>query len=153
MSMPIAISLHLLAVIIWVGGMFFAHQALRPVAASLLEPDKRLPLWSGVFSRFFPWVWLSIVILLTSGFWMTFELYGSIANSHNNIHIMLGLGSIMVVIFMYIFFLPYKRLNQFISDNDFPSAAGQLAKIRKAVGFNLILGLVVSVIAAGGRYW
>lgn len=151
--MSIAISLHLLAVIIWVGGMFFAHQALRPVAVSLLEPDKRLPLWSGVFGRFFPWVWLAIIILLASGFWMTFELYGNIANSRNNIHIMLGLGSIMVLVFFYIFFLPYKRLNQFVADNDFPSAAGQLAKIRKTVGFNLILGLVVSVVAAGGRYW
>ncbi|MDH5436550.1 MAG: CopD family protein [Gammaproteobacteria bacterium] len=151
--MSIAISLHLLAVIIWVGGMFFAHQALRPVAASLLEPDKRLPLWSGVFARFFPWVWLAIIILLISGFWMTFELYGSIASSRSNIHIMMGLGSIMVIIFMYVFFMPYKQLNQFIGKNDFPSAAGQLAKIRKAVGLNLILGLIVSIVAAGGRYW
>jgi len=151
--MSIAISLHLLAVIVWVGGMFFAHQALRPVAASQLEPPTRLPLWSGVFARFFPWVWLSIILLLTTGFWMTFELYGSLANSRSNIHIMMGLGIIMVMVFMYVFFMPYKGLNRFIEKNDFPSAAGELAKIRKAVGFNLILGLVVSVVAAGGRYW
>ena len=36
--MAIAIPLHLLAAVIWVGGMFFAYMALRPVAASLLEP-------------------------------------------------------------------------------------------------------------------
>ena len=150
--MSIAISLHVLAVIIWVGGMFFAHQALRPVAAAQLEPAKRLPLWSGVFARFFPWVWLSIFVLLATGFWMTLELYGSIANSRSNIHIMMGLGSVMVLVFCYVFFLPYKKLNRFIEKTDYPAAAEQLANIRRAVGFNLSLGLIVSVVAAGGRY-
>ncbi len=28
----LAISLHILSVVLWVGGMFFAHQVLRPVA-------------------------------------------------------------------------------------------------------------------------
>ena len=46
--MAIAIALHLLAAVIWVGGMFFAYMALRPAAASLLEPPLRLPLWSQV---------------------------------------------------------------------------------------------------------
>ena len=55
--MPIAITLHLLAAVVWVGGMFFAYVALRPVAASLLPPPLRLPLWSQTVARFFPWVW------------------------------------------------------------------------------------------------
>ena len=58
--MGIALLLHALAAVVWVGGMFFAHMALRPVAASLLEPPQRLALWVGVFSRFFPWVFVAI---------------------------------------------------------------------------------------------
>ena len=54
--MSIALALHVLAITVWVGGMFFAYMVLRPIAASQLQPPQRLPLWQGVFSRFFPWV-------------------------------------------------------------------------------------------------
>ncbi len=53
-AMPLLIALHLLAAVVWVGGMFFAYMALRPVAATLFEPPQRLPLWTQTFTRFFP---------------------------------------------------------------------------------------------------
>ncbi|NTV95532.1 MAG: hypothetical protein HGA75_08965, partial [Thiobacillus sp.] len=40
---------HVLATVVWVGGMFFAHQCLRPVVLAQLEPPQRLRLWDGVF--------------------------------------------------------------------------------------------------------
>jgi len=40
--LAIAITLHTLSAVIWVGGMFFAHFALRPAANHLLEPPLRL---------------------------------------------------------------------------------------------------------------
>ena len=52
--------LHLLSVLIWVGGMFFAYMILRPAAVEVLEPPPRLRLWANVFGRFFPWVWASV---------------------------------------------------------------------------------------------
>ena len=64
MSMSLAITLHLLSAVIWVGGMFFAHQCLRPAAASLLDPPARLKLWVGVFKTFFLWVWAAIALTL-----------------------------------------------------------------------------------------
>lgn len=36
--------LHVLAASVWVGGMFFAYMALRPVAATQLQPPARLGL-------------------------------------------------------------------------------------------------------------
>ena len=65
--MIIAKFLHILGFTVWVGGMFFAYMALRPVAALQLEPAQRLPLWAGVFARFFPWVWLTVALILASG--------------------------------------------------------------------------------------
>ena len=41
--MIVGLFLHILAAVIWVGGMFFAHQMLRP-AAGKLDPAQRLPL-------------------------------------------------------------------------------------------------------------
>ena len=74
--MGIALLLHLLGVVVWVGGMFFAYMALRPVAATVLEPPQRLSLWAGVFAKFFPWVWLSIALILGSGLYMWMALGG-----------------------------------------------------------------------------
>jgi len=64
--MILGLALHIVAAVIWVGGMFFAYMVLRP-SAGPLEPALRLPLWHRVFGRFFPWVWASIVALLASG--------------------------------------------------------------------------------------
>jgi len=51
----VSLVLHSLSAVLWVGGMFFAHQVLRPAAAAL-EPGPRLTLWSRVLGRFFGWV-------------------------------------------------------------------------------------------------
>ncbi|MGV8935022.1 MAG: hypothetical protein ACOH1I_10380 [Gallionellaceae bacterium] len=51
--------IHLLAVIVWVGGMFFAYVVLRPSAAEVLQPPERLRLWDKAFNLFFNWVWFT----------------------------------------------------------------------------------------------
>ncbi|MDO9239917.1 MAG: hypothetical protein Q7U30_07875, partial [Methylicorpusculum sp.] len=89
--MSLAITLHLLATVIWVGGMFFAYMALRPVAAQLLEVPMRLTLWAQVFERFFPYVWGSIIILLLTGLWITFSVLGGMGSAGMHVHTMLML--------------------------------------------------------------
>jgi len=151
--MALAITLHLLSAVIWVGGMFFAYVALRPVAGGLLEPPIRLALWSGVFKRFFPWVWLSIFVLLSSGFWMIFAELGGIANVRSHIHIMLGLGIFMMLLFMHIYFGPFRRLQQAIIESNWKTGGEKLNQIRVLIKTNLVLGLLVIIIATVGRYW
>ena len=68
--------IHLLAALVWVGGMFFAYVVLRPVAVEVLEPPQRLRLWEGVFRRFFVWVWVAVAILLGSGSYLIVQLGG-----------------------------------------------------------------------------
>ena len=150
--MAIAISLHLLAAVVWVGGMFFAYMALRPVAASLLEPPLRLPLWSQTFARFFPWVWAAVFILITTGLWMVYSVFGGFANAGLHIVLMTGLGALMILIFAYVFISPYRRMKQALAMNDFPEAGNQLAQIRIIIAINLTLGLIVTVIASAGKY-
>jgi len=151
--MSIAITLHLLAAVIWVGGMFFAHRALRPVAAALLEPPLRLPLWANTFDRFFPWVWASVILLPATGFWMVFAVLGGMGNVGWHVHVMIGLGTLMIALFLYVFFVPFRHLKRAVAAKDFAEGARQLASIRHTVGVNLILGLIVTATAAGGRYW
>jgi uncharacterized membrane protein len=151
--MPVAITLHMLSAVIWVGGMFFAYMALRPVAATLLEPPLRLPLWSQTFARFFPWVWAVVILLPTTGYWMIVWVFNGFANVKPYIHIMQVTGIVMILIFLHLFFVPYQRMNRAIAIKDFPAAGKQLAVIRKLIGTNLILGLITIVVAAGGAYW
>lgn len=147
-----AFILHLLAAALWVGGMFFAHQALRPAAISVLEPPERLMLWSRTFARFFPWVWIFVTLLPVSGYWMVFQLYGGLGGAGLHIHLMQGLGIPMILIFMHLFFAPYRRLNRCVAIQDWQAAAENLATIRKMIGINLLLGLAVIAIAATGRF-
>ena len=147
-----SIVFHVLSAVIWVGGMFFAYNALRPAAAQVLEPPLRLELWVQVFRRFFVWVWLSIVLLLTTGYWMLFNYFGGFSGAGTHIHIMHGGGLLMVVIYLHVFFAPYRRLRHAVIVQDYPLAGAQLNVIRKLVGLNTLIGILVITVASAGRY-
>ena len=150
--MSVSITLHIMSVILWVGGMMFAHMMLRPAAAQVLEPPLRLKLWVQVFKNFFLWVWISIITLLISGYWMVFGVLGGFGNVGMHIHIMHGLGIVMILIFMYVFIVPYRKLRHAVIIENFQEGAANLAKIRQLVGTNILIGLTVSVIGSAGRY-
>ncbi|MCX4188891.1 CopD family protein [Methylophaga sp. OBS3] len=153
--MGIAISLHILASVIWVGGLWFAFMHLRPAAAILLAPEHRLPLWANIFSRFFPWVWASIITIIVTGGYMIIRLggFGGVDGVGMHVHIMLLLGILMMLLFMHVFFNPYRKLKWAVAEHDWITGADALDKIRKFVRANLILGLIVIVIGSSGRYW
>lgn len=150
--MSLALTLHLLAATIWVGGMFFAWMILRPVAVELLEPPQRLTLWYRAFQRFFPWVWGAVVALLATGLWMLFGAFGGMGNAGVHVHLMLVSGLAMMAIFLHIWFAPYPRLGKAVSAEDWPAGGRQLGQIRRLIGINLILGLATVAIASGGRF-
>lgn len=150
--MGLAVLLHVIGVVIWVGGMFFAYVVLRPVAASQLEPPVRLRLWVGVFGGFFPWVWSVIVAILATGFWMIFAVFGGMGAVGLYVHAMLGLGILMMLIFMHVYFAPYARLRRAVAAEDWAAGGKSLAQIRMLVGINTLIGLLTTAIASGGRY-
>ena len=149
--MAVGIALHTLAAVIWVGGMFFAYLVLRP-SAGALEPAIRLPLWQRVFSRFFPWVWLSIAVLLVTGFSMIFMGLGGFGAAGTYVHAMTALGIVMMAIYAHLYFAPWKRFRQAVAASDWPGAAKELGQIRRIVVVNLTLGVVTVLIGASGRY-
>lgn len=148
--MAIGVLLHVLGVVVWVGGMFFAYMALRPVAAELLAPPHRLSLWVGVFSRFFPWVWVSVVLILSSGLHMIMLLGGFKAVAFS-IHAMFGIGLAMTLVFCFVYFVPYGKLIRAVAAQEWKQGGEVLAVIRKLIGFNLSLGLINIAIAVMTR--
>jgi uncharacterized membrane protein len=148
----IALILHIFAAVVWVGGMFFALLVLRP-ASGLLDPGPRLALWSGVLGRFFAWVIAAIALLLVSGYAMIFGVYAGFRGIGLHIHIMQGLGIIMMLLFFHLYFAPWRRFQAALARGDQPAAARQLDQIRWIVTINPILGLVTVAVGSSGRYW
>jgi len=148
--MSVVLLSHLLAAIIWVGGMFFAHMALRPAAAELLQPAQRLPLLKRVLDRFFFWVWLAIAVILASGYWIFLGLWDGQAGLY--VHLMQGSGLLMVCLFLFIYLGPYKQMGKALADGDLASAGVKMALIRRIIGINLVLGLLTTAIAKLGPY-
>ena len=151
MLLALLFTLHILGALVWVGGMFFAHMALRPTAATVLQPPERLTLLAGVFARFFLWVKLSIVLLFLSGFWML-HIYGNFAKAGWHVHLMLLIAVIMTIIFGVIYAGPYKSLRYAVSMQQWPAAGAAMALVRRLVGINLILGLLTVAIGMSGRF-
>lgn len=150
--MSLGLAFHILAAVIWVGGMFFAHLVLRPSAGPLDTPT-RLALWGRVLGRFFTWVWLSIAALLASGFAMVMIGLGGFASVGHYINVMMAVGIVMMLLFAHVFFGPWKRFRRAVAATNWTEAERNIKQIRILVMVNLVLGLVTVVVGASGRYF
>ena len=149
--MTILIALHVLAAVIWVGGMFFAYMVLRP-SAGPLESASRLALWHRVFGRFFPWVWASIAVLLISGYSILFLRFDGFAGAPPHINVMQATGIMMMLLFLHLYFVPWRRFSHAVERRAFDEASTELNQIRRIVAINLVLGLVTVAAGASGRF-
>jgi uncharacterized membrane protein len=129
---------HLAAGVIWLGGMALVILALRPVVIARMAPPERLALMSDVLSRFFFMVWLSIALLLASGFWMLGM--SDLKLAPKGWHAMSGLGLLMCLIFAHIWFAPFRRLKAAVHACDWPTAGKALGQIHPLVLTNFALG-------------
>lgn len=148
---PILIGLHTLSAVVWVGGMFFAYYMLRPAAASLGQPV-RCGLWVAVFHRFFRIVWAAIITLLFTGYLLMFAVFANFKFAPLYVHLMQGLGILMMLLFMHVSFGPWPKLRHALGEQHWEEGAKQLARIRRVVLVNTWLGIAVIVIASAGRY-
>ncbi len=150
--MAIAMLLHLLAVVYWVGGMWVLLLAVRPAAVALLEPPLRLPLLCVILSRFFVGVWVALALLLGTGLWMLFRVFGGFAHVGLQVHGMLLLFLLMAALFVYLFMGPYAVIKRALKAEDFPLAGAKMGVIRKLVMINACLGVLTIAVASAGRY-
>jgi uncharacterized membrane protein len=141
-------ALHTLAALIWVGGMFFAWMILRPAAMAALEGPARLKLWANVFQRFFVWVWVAVLVLPISGVGLLHLRFSGFETAPRYVQVMMGLYLVMTALFIRIQALKFPELKAAVAAEDWPAGAAALGQIRKLVGVNLIVGLVVVAIAS-----
>jgi len=147
----IALILHLVAINVWVGGTFFAIVILGR-AIKYMATAQQLLLWQLVLERFFTWAWVAVFILLTSGTWMVYSIYGGFDTIPVYIMLMGLIALLMISVFIYIYFFPYQQYKLLVQTNDVDSCIQKLAVIRFAGTINMILGLCVVVVIGSGPY-
>lgn len=147
--MRIALWLHLLGIVVWVGGMFFAHVALRP-AALALPPPVRLPLLVSTLATFLRWVAAAVVAIIVTGFMMIFAM-GGFTSVGPSVHAMAVLGLVMATIYAFIVAVPFPRARAAVGAQDWQAGGAALTQVRRLVGINLILGLVTITVAVLGH--
>ena len=64
---------------------------------------------------------------------------------------MFAIGLLMMLIYGHIRFGPFVRLRRAVAAREWPQAAPQLNSIRRGVGINLVLGVLVFVVAVVAR--
>ncbi len=143
--------LHLIAAIVWMGGMTCLLFALRPAALALLEGPVRAKLMVGVWQRFFNLVAACIVVLFFSGMHLYTSGFravkaatgsGSVALGWN---LMLVVGMAMFLIFGHIYFSGFKKYKTAVAAADFTLAAKAAGQIHTLVLTNFILGWVAII--------
>jgi uncharacterized membrane protein len=148
--MQLARWLHVLGVIVWVGGMVFAHFALRPSVQEVLEPPQRLSLMSATLRRFFRWVAASIAVIIATGFgWIIAA--GGFARVAPYVHTMTAIGLLMTLIFGYIWLVSFRAFDLHLRAGQVPLAVARLATIRRLVVVNLVLGVITTAVAMLGK--
>ena len=143
--------IHVLSIVVWVGGMVFAHFFLRP-AAMQLPPPQRLPLMHEVLRRFFAAVAVAVVLVLATGLWMIGRMAKDTVQAGLSFSmpldwtLMATLGLVMMAIFGHIRFALFRRLARAVAAQDWPAGGTALAAIRRWVAVNLVIGVVIIVL-------
>lgn len=145
-------TVHVLAVVVWVGGLVFAHFFLRP-ALTQLDPPQRQRVMHQVLRRFLAAVAWAAGLTLASGLWMLGSAARQAAQAGTGFHVPPGwsvmavLGMAMGVVFLHVRFAPYRRLGRAVAVQDWPAGAAALEQVRRGVLINLALGVLVLLAA------
>lgn len=144
-------TLHVLAIVVWIGGMVFVQFFLRPALAQI-EPPQRLRLMHEVLGRFLRAVFGAALVVLASGVWMIGRAARQTVQSGASFEmplawtVMAALGVLMVAIFLHIRFVLYKRLDRAVAAAQWPAGGQAMAQIRRWVSVNLGLGVLVLLV-------
>ncbi len=142
---------HVIAAVVWIGGIFFMQIVMRAVTADLEAPE-RIKIMSRVFKHFFKWVWVAVGVILVTGFGIIFGVYGGYGNLpwavFKRIHLMTALGIAMSLVFTFIYTGPFQKLQKAVRAKDSSLIQKQVKLIRTFGSVQLGLGITILVIVA-----
>jgi uncharacterized membrane protein len=143
-------AVHLLAIVVWIGGMAFTLFCLRP-GARVLEPAARVTLMHAVMARFILVVAIAAAVAFASGATMVGIAWSSAAraglafNMPLDWYAMFALFFVMLAVFAHIRVVLFRRLANAVQGAHWADGAAALGSIRWEVTLNLVLGTFIIV--------
>lgn len=119
--------LHIFFASLWIGGMVYSLFFLKPALRAVPKEHQTVVI-KGVFSRFFPAVWISIALLFITGMGLWHSRRPDLGNNPL-FHLKLFLFGIMFLVFTYIHLYLFRR--------------AKLSSIPQLIALNLFLGVLI----------
>ncbi|HEY2561996.1 MAG TPA: hypothetical protein VGI48_20000 [Caldimonas sp.] len=141
---------HLLAVIVWVGGMAFTLFCLRP-AARVLEPPARVTLMHAAMRRFLAVVAIAIAVIFVCGVamialaWSASTHAGLRFNMPLDWYTMIGVFFLMLAVFIHLRSVLFRHLDAAVREQRWADGGAVLGVIRWELSLNLVLGTMITV--------
>jgi len=145
--------LHILAAVIWIGGMLFLSLIAVPVLRRVDSPLVRRDLFRAMAQRFRRLVWICVAVLVPTGIVNVLSYGNHAAGSPymKVLHIKLGLVAFLVIMGLLHDFVIGPRAARAMSRDGLPPTGTDLLMVTLApwIGrFNLLLGIVILMLAA-----
>lgn len=140
----LVLALHLISIIMWIGGGAYAAVVLRP-SLSLLDQTQRNSVHLQTMARFFKGLTHAIPTTLITG-WLLVLHEGGFANAPWTTNVMQLLGLIMAALFVRMYMVTYQKLRRAIR----PQASG-FDSVRKQVLVIVALGIITVLAASLGH--
>jgi len=140
--------LHILASVVWIGGMAFNILILRP-SITVIDAPQRIKLAETVLRRFISFVWASIGVLILTGAILALPKMTSfktlLSSSYGGLLILKLL--IVMVMIINVFIIQYILFPKFKSLIPSPGGNRVMGQIVTVVKINLIFGTFVFLTA------
>ena len=140
----LVLALHLISIIMWIGGGAYAAVVLRP-SLSLLDQTQRNSVHLQTMARFFKGLTHAIPTTLITG-WLLVLHEGGFANAPWTTNVMQLLGLIMAALFVRMYMGTYQKLRRAIR----PQGSG-FDSVRKQVLVIVALGIITVLAACLGH--
>ncbi len=84
---------------------------------------------------------------------MVSEEFGGFSTLSPYVQLMMVLGGVMIAIFLFLYFVPWRRFRAAVTAADWSVADAHIRSMRLLVGINLLLGLATIVVGSSARFY
>jgi uncharacterized membrane protein len=150
--MSVALPIHIVATVVWLGGLFLLSAVLQP---SIRHFDSKLVLsvWSQTLGRFLAWGSVSLIVIVATGIALVNLRFGGFSGMPTAHRWNMVLGIPAIALYAYLCFVPWQRYRRAMSRGDSKAAETSVRAIRRIMAVVLALGLAASVVSAAAHYY
>ena len=152
MAAGLVLAIHILAVIIWLGGLFFLVVVLGP-SAKALDAAGAPSFWHRTLSRSLAWGWLSLFVMVGTGIAMVFLVFGGYGYLPNIHRVNMAIGIPAIALYGYTSLMPWRQFSHAARSNDRVVAAKKFHQVRTLLATILVVALSAAFTSALGRYY